>query len=146
MGSSAPAEHISVGIRAPYGGVASTGPCTLVSHEHGALFTMPSLHTLSLPLACLTRSLLVATSLVVFQLAAFTQLNGVCTRQMTDNIFEIETSALAQCTCMLLDSGILSTDFARACPSVHHRSIFRVLDKADLPLFIQKVPSDDVRR
>ena len=30
----------------------------------------------------------------------------VCRRQMTDNIFEIETCALAQCICMPRDSGI----------------------------------------
>ena len=31
----------------------------------------------------------------------------VSTRQMTDNIFEIETSTLAHCTCMPHNSGIL---------------------------------------
>ena len=61
----------------------------------------------------------------------------VSTKQMTDNMFEIETSALAQCTRMPPDSGILLTDAACACPSVNHWWIFWVLDKASLPAFLQ---------
>ena len=49
---------------------------------------------------------------------------------MTDNIFEIETTALAQ------ESGILLTDFAGAYPSVNHSWIFHVLEKTELPEFI----------
>ena len=52
----------------------------------------------------------------------------VCVREMLENIFAIETSALAQC--------ILLTDFAFA---VDHWWIFRVLDKAGLPLFLQRL-------
>ena len=47
--------------------------------------------------------------------------------QMTDNIFEIETTALAQ------ESGILLTDFAAAYPSVNHSWIFSVLENTGLP-------------
>ena len=52
---------------------------------------------------------------------------------MTDNILEIETSALAQCTYMPRDSGFLLTDFACAYPGANHRWIIRVLDNAGLP-------------
>ena len=37
--------------------------------------------------------------------------------QMTDNIFEVETTALAHVACVPHESGILLTDFAAACPS-----------------------------
>ena len=60
----------------------------------------------------------------------------VCIREMIENIFAIETSALAQCTCIPCDSGILLADFACA---VDHWWIFRVLDKAGLPLFLQRL-------
>ena len=55
---------------------------------------------------------------------------------MTDNIFEIETTALAHVACAPRESGILLTDFADACPSVNHSWIFRVLEQAELPEFI----------
>ena len=38
----------------------------------------------------------------------------VSSRQMTDNIFEIETAALAHVACAPQESGILLTDFATA--------------------------------
>ena len=38
----------------------------------------------------------------------------ISSRQMTDNIFEVETTALAHVTCATRDSGILLTDFASA--------------------------------
>ena len=44
----------------------------------------------------------------------------VTTRQMTDNIFEIETAALAQWACMRGGSGICVTDFVSAYSSVKH--------------------------
>ena len=44
----------------------------------------------------------------------------VSTRQMTDNIFEIETAALAHHACETRDPGILLTDFACAYSSVNH--------------------------
>ena len=47
----------------------------------------------------------------------------VSSRQMTDNIFEVETTALL-------------TDFAAAYPSVIHSWIFHVLEMAELPEFI----------
>ena len=46
---------------------------------------------------------------------------------MTDNIFEIETTALVHVACALEESGVLLTDFATACPSVNHSWIFSVL-------------------
>ena len=67
----------------------------------------------------------------------------VSTWQTTDNILEIDTSALAQQTCIPRDSGILWVDFARANPGANQWWIFRVLDKADIPLFHVKVPPDD---
>ena len=57
-------------------------------------------------------------------------------RQMTDNIFEIETTALARVACAPQESGILLTDFAAACPSVNHSWIFSVLENTELPSFI----------
>ena len=39
---------------------------------------------------------------------------------MTDNIFEIETTAQAHVACAPQDSGVLLTDFAAAYPSVNH--------------------------
>ena len=43
--------------------------------------------------------------------------------QMTDNIFQIETAALAQRACI----AVLQTDFAFACPSVNQQWILAVL-------------------
>ena len=44
----------------------------------------------------------------------------ISSRQMTDNIFEIETTALAHVACAPQESGVLLTDFAAAFPSVNH--------------------------
>ena len=55
---------------------------------------------------------------------------------MTDNIFEIETTALGHVACAPQESGILLTDFAGAYPSVNHSWIFSVLDNTELPRFI----------
>ena len=57
----------------------------------------------------------------------------ISTRQMTDNIFEIETTALAHVACVPQESGILLTDFAAAYPSVNHSWIFSVLENTGLP-------------
>ena len=56
---------------------------------------------------------------------------------MTDNVFEIETAALAHRTCMFEETGILLTDFACANSSVNHGWMFRLLAKAGLPPFLQ---------
>ena len=56
---------------------------------------------------------------------------------MTDNNFEVETTALAHVACATSDSGILLTDFACAYPCVDHTWIFHVLEKAELPVFIR---------
>ena len=53
----------------------------------------------------------------------------ISSRQMTENIFEIETTALADVACATQESGILLTDFAAAYPSVNHSWIFHVLEK-----------------
>ena len=45
----------------------------------------------------------------------------VTQRIMTDNIFEIETAAIALRTCYSEDLGILLTDFSCAYPSVDPR-------------------------
>ena len=55
---------------------------------------------------------------------------------MTDNIFEIETTALAHVACAPQDSGVLLTDFAAAYPSVNHSWIFSVLENTGLPGFL----------
>ena len=62
----------------------------------------------------------------------------VSTRQITDNIFEMQTTALAHFACVTRDSGILLTDLPCAYPSVNHSWIFHVLEKAELPRFIQQ--------
>ena len=59
----------------------------------------------------------------------------ISSRQMTDNIFEVETTALAHVACSPQESGILLTDFAAAYPSVNHSWIFHVLERAELPEF-----------
>ena len=55
---------------------------------------------------------------------------------MTDNIFDIETTALAHVACAPQESGILLTDFAAAYPSVNHSWIFSVFEITELPEFI----------
>ena len=60
----------------------------------------------------------------------------ISARHMTDNIFEVETTALAHVACVPRESGILLTDVAAAYPSVNHSWIFHVLKKAELPEFI----------
>ena len=55
---------------------------------------------------------------------------------MTDNIFEIETTALAHVACAPQDSGVFLTDFAAAYPSVNHSWIFSVLENTALPGFL----------
>ena len=57
----------------------------------------------------------------------------ISSRQMIDNIFVIETTALAHVACALQESGILLTDFAAAYPSVNHSWIFSVLENTGLP-------------
>ena len=60
----------------------------------------------------------------------------ISSRQMTDNIFEIETTTLAHVACASQESGILLTDFAAAYPSVNHSWILSVIEKTELPDFI----------
>ena len=55
---------------------------------------------------------------------------------MTDNIFEIETAALAHVACAPQESGILLTDFAAAYPSGKHSWILSVIEKTELHIFI----------
>ena len=55
---------------------------------------------------------------------------------MTDNVFEVETTALAHLVCAPQESGILLTDVAAAYSSVNHSWFFHVLEKAELPKFI----------
>ena len=55
---------------------------------------------------------------------------------MTDNFFEIETTALAHVACAPQESGSSMTDFAAANPSVNPSWIFHVLEKTELPEFI----------
>ena len=62
----------------------------------------------------------------------------ISSRHMTDNIFEVETSALAHVACSPQESNILLTDSAAASPSVIHSWIFHILEKAELPQFIRR--------
>ena len=62
----------------------------------------------------------------------------ISTKQMIDNIFEVETTALAHLACAPQESGIHLTDFAAAHTSVNSSWIFRVLEKAELPRFIRR--------
>ena len=55
---------------------------------------------------------------------------------MTDNMFEIETTALAHVACVRQESGILLTDFAAAYSSVNHSWIFDVFNQTELPDFM----------
>ena len=55
---------------------------------------------------------------------------------MPENIFEIETTALADVACLCESLVFLLTDFAAAYPSVNHSWIFHVLEKTALPEFI----------
>ena len=64
----------------------------------------------------------------------------VTQRIMTDNIFEIETAAIAKRTCYSEDPGILLTDFACAYSSVDHWWIFMVLERAGAPETLQSFP------
>ena len=50
--------------------------------------------------------------------------------QMTDKIFEIETTALAHVACAPQESGVLLTDFAAACPIVNPSWIFSVIENS----------------
>ena len=59
----------------------------------------------------------------------------ISSRQMNDNIFEIETTAIAHVACAR-ESGILLTDFAASYPGVNHSWIFQVLENAELSEFI----------
>ena len=54
---------------------------------------------------------------------------------MTDNIFEMETTAFAHDACEASDSGILLNDIACAYPSVNFSWIFDALEKAELLAF-----------
>ena len=56
----------------------------------------------------------------------------ISSRQMTDNIFDFETTALAHVACAPQESCVGLTDFAASYPSVNHSWIFNVLEKAEL--------------
>ena len=55
---------------------------------------------------------------------------------MTDNIFEIESTALAHVACAPQESRVLLTDFAAVNPSVNHSWIFSVLENTGLAAFL----------
>ena len=68
--------------------------------------------------------------------------------QMTDNIFEIETTDLAHVACGPQESGVLLTDFAAAYPTVDHSWIFSVLENTGLSdflcRFLRSIYSDSI--
>ena len=59
----------------------------------------------------------------------------ISSRQMADNIFEIDTTALAHVACAPKESGVLLTDFVAAYPSANHSWIFSVIENTGLPCF-----------
>ena len=59
---------------------------------------------------------------------------------MTDNIFEIETTALTHVACSPQESVILLTDFAAAHSSVNHFRILSVIEETELPEFLCRFP------
>ena len=63
----------------------------------------------------------------------------VSTGQVTDNILERTTTALAHFAGVTRDSSILLTDFVCAYPSFNHSWIFHVLEKAEVPRIIQQI-------
>ena len=65
---------------------------------------------------------------------------SVSQRVMTDNIFEIETVAIAMRTCYSDDPGILLTDFSCAHSSVDHEWIFMLLERAGVTETLQFFP------
>ena len=62
----------------------------------------------------------------------------ISSRRMTDNIFEVEATALAHVACATRESNILLTDSADAYTSVNHSWIFHVFEKAEVPGFIYR--------
>ena len=62
----------------------------------------------------------------------------ISSRHMTDNIFEVETTASAHVACSPHESNISLTDSAAASPGVIHSWIFHILEKAELPQFIRR--------
>ena len=56
--------------------------------------------------------------------------------QMTDNILEIESTALVHVSCAPRESGVLLNDFAASYPSFNHFWIFSVLEHTGLPDFL----------
>ena len=71
-----------------------------------------------------------------------------CIHPSQDDIFEIETNALAHVACAPQESGILLTDFAAAYPNVNHSWIFSVLENTGLPdflcRFLRSIYSDSI--
>ena len=63
-------------------------------------------------------------------------LRCISSRQTADNIFEIETTALAHVACAPQEPGVLLTDFAAAYPSANHSWIFSVIENTGLPDFL----------
>ena len=59
----------------------------------------------------------------------------ISSRQTTDNICGIGTTALAHVACAPQESGVLLTDFPAAYPSVNHSWIFSVIEKTELADF-----------
>ena len=59
----------------------------------------------------------------------------ISSRQMTDNIFEIETTTLAHVACALQESGVLLTDFAAAYPVSITPESSRCLRRLVCPIF-----------
>ena len=72
----------------------------------------------------------------------------ISSTKMTDNIFEVEITALVRVVCAPQESGVLLTDFAAAYPIVNHSRIFPVLENTGCPAFLcrflRSVHSDNI--
>ena len=75
-------------------------------------------------------------------------LRYISSRRMTENIVEIETTALASVACVPQELGVFLTDFAAAYPSVNHSWIFPVIENTGLLgflcRFLRSICSDSI--
>ena len=107
--------------------------------DHGRVIRSPDAH---LPLTLCNCDCKLLTSAICRGLHWYTMQcihpsqRCISSRQMTDNIFETETTALAHVACAPHDSGVVLTNFAAAYPSVNHSWIFSVLENTGLPGFL----------
>ena len=104
-------------------------PKTSDTDDLGRILRSPDAHR---PLTLCNCDCKLLTSAICWGLHWYPSQRCTSSRQMTDNIFEIETTALAHVAC----APFLLTDFAAAYPSVNHSWMFSVLENIGLPSFL----------